>query len=313
MELIFFSLIIALVVYLILDFIVNYQRNRMYDRITYGFVNEQEETESSNLASQILDISALKTITNESAILKRFEYNLERSGLTISTANALFLMSITSILIAAYVYFYFGKITYSIAAFFISSFIYWKVISIISDFRAKKHDNQLGTLLATLLSTMRSGGTALQALHTTSENSPEPISSSIGNVLNNLQLGRNPNVVWKEWGDFWDTKHTKLLSSGIRLKWETGGEMTKMLEHIQETFEFSKRIELRVASLTAMSKLSAIVLSLITPAIAGLIYSQRPDFMDNMINDEYGRIWLMAAAGLVILGFFWMRSLAKLK
>lgn len=313
MEIIFFAIVIALIAYLIFDFIVNYQRNRIYDRITYGFVDEQKEQESSLLTSQILDISALKTLTNESAILKRFEYNLERSGLKISTAKALLLMFLFSLTIAAIVYFYLQNAIYGLIAFLISPLIYWKIISIVSDLRAKKHDNQLGTLLATLLSTMRSGGTPLQALHTTSENSPEPIASSIANVLNNLQLGRNPNVVWKEWGDFWNTKHTKLLSSGIRLKWETGGEMTKMLEHIQESFEFSKRIELRVASLTAMSKLSAIVLSLITPAIAGLIYSQRPDFMDNMIHDEYGKIWLMAAAGLVVLGFFWMRSLAKLK
>jgi tight adherence protein B len=309
----YFLLIVILVLYLVYDYLINYQRNKIYDRVTYGFDYTSYESQAKETSAiPLLNVSAVKSMTENSAILRRLELNLKRSMLKISTGKALILILIISILASLMAYIYFGNLLVAIGVFVATIFLQWNVVKFLSDRQRKKHDEQLSTLIATMLSTMRSGGTPMQALHTTAENSPEPIASSIEDVLNNLKLGRSPNQVWKDWSDYWDSKHTKLLSSGIRLKWETGGEMTKMIEHIQETFEFSRRIELKIASVTALSKLSAIVLSIITPAIGLLIYFKRPDLMDNMIADENGSIILMVAAGLVILGYFWMRKIGKL-
>jgi tight adherence protein B len=309
----YFLLIALLVLYLVYDYLINYQRNRIIDRVTFGFDDTSYDSQlDEQNASPLLNVSAVKSMTENNAILKLFALNLKRSSLKISTGKALSFILIASVSAGGIAYFYVGKLLVSVGVFFALIFLQWHVVKFLSDRQRKKHDEQLSTLIATMLSTMRSGGTPMQALHTTAENSPEPIASSVEDVLNNLKLGRSPNQVWKDWSDYWDSKHTKLLSSGIRLKWETGGEMTKMIEHIQETFEFSRRIELKIESVTALSKLSAIVLSIITPAIALLIYMKRPDLMDNMIADENGSMILMVAAGLVILGYFWMRKIGRL-
>lgn len=310
----FILLVALLILYLVYDYLVNYQRNKTIDRILYGFDDTSyQTTDSQESVTPLLNMSAVRKITQESVILSILDLNLKRSLLKISTPKALILITTVCFGSSVASYFYFKKLSVSVGIFFISGLFQWKIIKFLSDRQRKKHDEQLTTLIATMLSTMRSGGTPMQALHTTAENSPDPIATSVRGVLNNLQLGRTPNQVWKDWSDYWDTKHTKLLSAGIRLKWETGGEMTKMIEHIQETFEFSRRIELRVASVTALSKLSAIVLSIITPAIALLIYFKRPDLMENMIADENGATILMVAGGLVVLGYFWMRSIGRLK
>jgi tight adherence protein B len=303
----------ALVAYLLYDYFVNYQRNQQFERITIGFEPTQFEEEQTGTSLAIINVNRIKALTEESPILKKLSLNLQRAGIIINVLTAFLLIVIVSSIIATAAYMWSDK-WWTLPLAGISSFLLqWNTIKFFSTQKQKKHDNQLSTLISTFLTTMRSGGTPMQALTTTAINGPQPIAGSIQGILDNLQLGRSPNMVWKEWADYWDTKHTRLIATGIRLKWETGGEMTRMIEHIQETFEFSKRIELRVDSVTALTKLSAVVLSLITPGMGLLLYFKRPDLMNNMIEDELGLQLLYVAAGLVVLGFFWMRKLGKLK
>jgi tight adherence protein B len=313
MAFIFFTIIGALIAYLLFDYFTNYQRNQQFERITIGFEPTQLEQEEAGTNLAIININRIKALTEQSPILTKLSLNLQRAGIVINVLLAFLLIVIISSIIATAAYMWSDK-WWTLPLAWISTYLLqWNTIKFFSTQKQKKHDNQLSTLISTFLTTMRSGGTPMQALTTTAINGPQPIAGSIQNILDNLQLGRNPNAVWKEWADYWDTKHARLLATGIRLKWETGGEMTKMIEHIQDTFEFSKRIELRVESVTALTKLSAIVLSFITPGMFLLLYFKRPDLMDNMFADETGVKLLYTSAGLVILGFFWMRKLGKLK
>lgn len=313
MAFIFFIIIGALIAYLLFDYLVNYQRNQQYERITIGFEPTQLEQEDEGTRLSIINVNRIKALTEQSPILTKLSLNLRRAGIIINVLLAFLLIIIVSSVVATASYMWSNK-WWAIPITWISVFLLqWNTVKMFSTMKQKKHDDQLATLMSSFLSTMRSGGTPMQALTTTANNGPQPIASSIQGILDNLQLGRSPNMVWKEWADYWDTKHTRLLATGIRLKWETGGEMTRMIEHIQEMFEVSKRIELKVDSVTALSKLSAVVLSLITPGMFVLLYYQRPDIMNNMIEDDMGIKMLYTAGGLVVLGFFWMRKLGKLK
>ncbi len=313
MAFIFFIIIGGLVAYLLFDYLTNYQRNQQYERITIGFEPNQLEQEDEGTRLAIINVNRIRALTEQSPILTKLSLNLQRSGIVINVLVAFLLIIIVSAIVATAAYMWSDK-WWTLPITGISVYLLqWNTIKMFSTIKQKKHDDQLATLISSFLSTMRSGGTPMQALTTTANNAPQPIAGSIQGILDNLQLGRSPNMVWKEWADYWDTKHTRLLATGIRLKWETGGEMTRMIEHIQEMFEVSKRIDMRVDSVTALTKLSAVVLSLITPGMFLLLYFKRPDIMNNMIADETGLKMLYIAAGLVVLGFFWMRKLGKLK
>ena len=89
--------------------------------------------------------------------------------------------------------------------------------------------------------------------------------------------------------------------------------MSAILRHVLETLEFNKRMELRVSTLTAQSKLSAWVLSMLPVALAILTKSYRPDLFNAMLYDPLGQDLLMAAGFMTVFGFFWLRKIAKLK
>lgn len=89
--------------------------------------------------------------------------------------------------------------------------------------------------------------------------------------------------------------------------------MSSVLEHILETIEFRKKIEERINTLTTQAKLGSIVLSLIPPLLVLMQYRVTPDLVMEMFNDETGQKIYMFAGGLTLVGFFWLRKMAKIK
>lgn len=311
---IFILLIGALFAYLVFDYFASVKTDRVLERLNVGFESREEENISLwEGAADLLQLEAIRNLLLTSAITRGFDIRIKRAGVKLSLLQVISIMFTTTVIAAVLSYFYFKVFfAFTLHLLLIPS-LFWFVFSFLSARQQKRHDHQLSAMVTGLLTTMRSGGTPIQAMQATVRNSANPMKDSISNVLNNLQIGRSPNLVWKEWADFWGTKNTKLLATGIRLKWEAGGQMTTMLEHILESIEFNKRIELRVGTLTAQSKLSAWVLSLLPLALGLLQYFYRPDLISSMLSDSFGTGMLIYAGVSTVLGFLWLQKIAKLK
>jgi tight adherence protein B len=311
---IFILLIGGLLAYLVFDYITTTKTDRILERLNIGFESREEENISLwEGAADLLQLEAIRNLLLTSAITRGFDIRIKRAGIKFSLLQVISIMFTATIIAAVLSYFYFKVFFAFVLPVILIPAIFWFVFSFLSARQQKRHDHQLSAMVTGLLTTMRSGGTPIQAMQATVRNSANPMKDSISGVLNNLQIGRSPNLVWKEWADFWGTKNTKLLATGIRLKWEAGGQMTTILEHILESIEFNKRIELRVGTLTAQSKLSAWVLSLLPLALGLLQYFYRPDLISSMLSDSFGTGMLIYAGVSTVLGFLWLQKIAKLK
>lgn len=307
-------LILVLLSYLILDYIVTSRQDLTRERLLEGVLGQDEDEVSLWAdAADLLKVEEFRQLIEKSRLTRTFDINLKRSGLKIGLLKSLFYILFTAIIFTAGSYIYFKNTPAAVTAFFATLFVTWYLLSMLAERRLRKHDQQLPALITGLITTMGAGGTPMQALQAASKNSPKPISESIEMLVDGMQIGRSPNQAWKEWAEFWDTPSCKLISTGIRLKWESGGQMTAILNHILQTLEFHKRMELRVNTLTAQAKLSAWVLSALPFALALLTNAYRPDLFDSMLSDPLGEKLLIAATGLSVFGFFWLRKIAALK
>lgn len=315
MTVFFFILVVLLLVYLIYDYYKSSKTENLLERINLGFrIDEEDENVSLwDGAADLFQLEKVRNLLYSSAISRNFDFLIRRSGLKYSFMQMVSLTFFLSLAMAVGLYFYFKKVPFFILGLIIVPAIAWFGLSFASQQQQKRNDEQLGSMVTSLLTTIRAGGTPMQALYATVKNAANPMRDSIASIINQLQLGKSPNVVWKDWADFWDTKNTKLLATGIRLKWEAGGQMTTILEHIAESIEFNKKIELRVSTLTAQSKLSAWVLSALPFGLFMMQYSYRPDLINAMFADPFGTGMLIYAAVATLLGFLWLQKIAKLK
>jgi len=307
-------LILVLFCFLVIDYVVTSREDRIRERLLEGVLGTDEEEVSLWAdAADLLKVDAFRQLIEKSALTRNFDIKLKRSGLKFSLFKGLMLMVLAAVSGALAAYYYFNNISAAIAGVLALPCVLWFLLSHLAQRRLKKHDQQLPALITGLITTMGAGGTPMQALQVASKNAPPPISESVEMLVNGMQIGRSPNAAWKDWAEFWDTPSCKLISTGIRLKWESGGQMTAILVHILETLEFHKRMELRVSTLTAQAKLSAWVLSALPFALALLTNAYRPDLFDSMLSDPLGAKLLIAASVLTLIGFVWLRKIARLK
>lgn len=315
MQTILIVTIVVLLVYLIYDLYSAMQADKLLDRLNLGF-DESDDEASSNLwdgATDLLQLTKLRNLLYSSAISRKFDLLIRRSTLKISFIQVVTLMTLLIIALSVTAYLSGNSSTLIIAPIVLVPLLFWSFFQFVSSQKQKSIDDQLASMITSLLTTMRAGGTPLQALQATVKNAPNPMRNSIESVMNNLQLGKTANSVWKEWADYWDTKNTKLLATGIRLKWESGGEMSSILEHILQSIEFNKRIELRVSTLTAQSKASAFVLGALPFGLFALQYQQRPDLIYGMLNTDIGNWLLIYAFTSSIVGLIFLLRIAKLR
>jgi tight adherence protein B len=98
----------------------------------------------------------------------------------------------------------------------------------------------------------------------------------------------------------------------IRIQREVGGNLSEILMTVAETMTQRERLRREVNALTAEGRISAIVLGVLPPGIAIVMY---------VINAEYIRTlgtgigpWIVGAAVVVMLGgFYWMSRIIKIE
>ncbi|WP_137718201.1 type II secretion system F family protein [Methylobacillus flagellatus] len=314
MLLIFFAVLGLLASYLIYDYLVTARTDALRDRLLAG--QELGPDDSGSLwsdAADLFHLAEVREMLYRSYLLRQVDTRIKRANLPFSLWTYIVMVAALTAMAGVLVWFYFSMLWPVVVAVVMTILACWLVLGYLASRRQKQHDDQLPAMISSFITTLRSGGTPMTALQSVAKHGRDPISTSMTMVADALQLGRPPSQAWQEWAEYWDTRATRLLARGVRIKWEAGGQMTSMLQHILDTLEFRKRMELRVSALTAQAKLSAWVLSALPIALFWVGYSFRPDLINAMINDDFGRKLLYAAAIFNVLGFIWLRRMAKLR
>ncbi len=299
---------------LLVNYFFEAHRDRTRERLLAG-VNQTEEEEVSLWAdaADLLQITAIQRVLEESILARRFAHLLKKSGLRLTLTQAFLLTLLITAICAGAAYGVTGMGVAAAAALLLAPLLTWFLLTQLAAWRTRKHDSQLPALISQLITTLRSGGTPIQAMQSAAQNAPSPVRESMADLLHTIQIGVPAIQAWREWAQFWDTRATQMLALGVRLKWEAGGQMTAILSHIQESLEFHRRMELRVLTITAQARLSAYILTALPFVIGLMTYSIRPTLFEQMIDDEFGRKALIFTGALMVVGFIWLRKIAKLE
>lgn len=289
------------------------RQDRARERLVAGML-ETEEVEVSlwRDAADLLQLAAIQELLANSRLTRRLDYLLKLAAIPLTLLGTISLLVGVSVLGAAIAYLFVKAWWASVAALLLIPILFHFGLSFLAQQRVQKHDAQLPGMVSQMITSLRSGGTPLHAIQAVTQNAPSPVRESMAGLLHDIQIGRAGPQAWRDWGHFWNTRSTNMLALAIRLKWDTGGQMVNILEHVLTTMEFHRRMELRVQTITAQARLGAYFLSGLPFLLGAVMYAMRPEPIDSMIADPIGikMIWF----GLVLLavGFFWMRRLARL-
>ena len=104
-----------------------------------------------------------------------------------------------------------------------------------------------------------------------------------------------------------------LARTAVILQRETGGNLAEILDGTAAVIRDRFRILGDVRSMTAHAKLSGLILSVLPLAMAGVIIFVAPDYLRGLAQDQLGRILIVTAVVLQVIGYLIMRKIVNIK
>jgi tight adherence protein B len=168
--------------------------------------------------------------------------------------------------------------------------------------RRSKFIYQLVDGLMIMNSCLKGGLTLPQSFEVVAEEMTPPISQEIGLLVRELKVGVTLEEALIRLDKRMPSEEMTLVSSAVLVARETGGDLTKVFSRLVETIRDRLKLKELVFTLTLQAKLQAIIISFLGPAFFLFVRKVRPDHFNIMWENEIGRLLLIIAIILQVLG-----------
>lgn len=175
--------------------------------------------------------------------------------------------------------------------------------------RATRLEDQIVDGITTLSSSVRAGLNLVQAIELLVKNSVGPIRQEFAQLHREYQMGLDLNQAMRNAANRIGSSSYRLLFTAIDMHRTRGGDMGESLDRIAESIREIHRLEGRLASLTAQGRAQARMIAVMPIILIGIYALIDPHGVTLLITDPIGRVLLLAAGSLILVGFLWIRKI----
>lgn len=190
----------------------------------------------------------------------------------------------------------------SILAVLASLAVSYVLSRIFIDINKKKRITKLGDQLVdtiTLVSNcLKAGYSFFQAADMVSRDMRPPVSTEFGKMINQINMGMTVDEALRRLGERMESQDMDLVITAILIQRQIGGNLSEILDNISETIQGRIRLNRDIKAKTSQGRLSAIVLVLLTPVLAAVIFMMSPGFVSVIFSTMAG--WIIIAVCLIL-------------
>jgi tight adherence protein B len=170
---------------------------------------------------------------------------------------------------------------------------------------------QLPYLIDLLKAALESGHTMLRALQMAALNLPEPVSSELRLIVEQVQLGMTVPLALEAMYQRAPVEELGFLVAAVRIQSDVGSSLAEVFQHVSEGMRNRQRAEHQLRALTAQSRASAIIVTLLPFIVLAGLSLVNPSYSEPLFHNEAGIMMLKTAIVLDIIAFFVMRRIAR--
>ncbi len=179
--------------------------------------------------------------------------------------------------------------------------------------RMNKLNNQLPDVFEMMSQALRAGHSLAGAIQLIYEQMPPPIATEFAQVYHEQNLGMKIEDALQSMADRIDSLDVRFFVTAVMIQRQTGGDLAEVLDNISSVIR--GRIELAglVRGLTAEGRLSGWVLFALPVIVFLATLYLNPDYARVLLEDPVGKIMLMVAAGMQLMGIAMIRWIVNIK
>ena len=160
----------------------------------------------------------------------------------------------------------------------------WLVASIIRKKRIARFAEQLPDALDVIVRGVKAGYPFIVALGLVSKEMPDPIGSEFGLTCDEITFGAQTAKALENLHLRVGEDELTYLAIAIKIQTETGGNLAEILGRLSKLMRDRAMLQLKVRSITAEGRLSAIFLSLAPFILFGVVTLLKPDYYFGVLD-----------------------------
>jgi tight adherence protein B len=240
------------------------------------------------------------------------EKQLDKMFIEVNRRNLVLWYTVTPLVIGVVAFVILRSLGLSLLAGLASFILPSIVIKNLKEQRRSRFQNQLPDGIMVLSSSLKGGLSLMQAIELMVEEIPAPFSQEFGWVLRENKIGVPLEDSLKHLHDRMRLEELDLVINSILVSKETGGDLTKVLARLSVTLRDNRKLKESIKTLTLQGKLQGIIMSALPFLFVGWVLSFNRGHFDIMLSSELGRILLMTAGGLQIVGMLLIHKFSKI-
>ncbi|MGZ4481798.1 MAG: type II secretion system F family protein [Gaiellales bacterium] len=174
-------------------------------------------------------------------------------------------------------------------------------------------DATLADSLAVMASSLRVGQSLLQSVAHVAAEADERTAHEWHQVVRDTRLGMPVEDALDRMVARVGNRDLHWIALVARVQHQAGGNMAEMFDTVADTVRQRHRLRAQVMTLTAQGRMSRWVLTLAPVALGGVFFLLSPSYVSLLIDDPYGRVAIGVAAGLTVVGSFWLKRIVEIE
>jgi len=172
---------------------------------------------------------------------------------------------------------------------------------------------QLVDGLTLLSSSLKAGLSFIQAIEVLCEEMPPPISQEFKLVLKENKWGMSLEESLVKMRKRIPLQEANLLVSSILIARESGGELPKVLSRLTSTIRDNLKLQEKIATFTLQGRLQGLIMVFLPIGFSYFVYKQNPDHFVIMWQTSIGRLFLIVAVVLEIVGTIIVKKVSTIR
>ena len=179
--------------------------------------------------------------------------------------------------------------------------------------RRDKFEEDLADALDLVAGSLRAGYGLEHGLDTVSKEGSGPCAEEFGQLLQELTLGADFETALNRLADRVESEDSRLLVTAVSVQRRTGGNLVEVLQQMSSVIRERQRVRRDVRVITTAPRVSGYVVSLLPLITAGFMFIVSRYYIDSLLNSNVGRLALVVAVVLVLIGLFLNHRIAKVE
>lgn len=179
--------------------------------------------------------------------------------------------------------------------------------------RIKKFERQLPEALELVARTLRAGQAFAGGLSVVAQEFDDPVGTEFERTLDEINYGVSVQDALKNLAARIDCPDLRFFVVSVVIQRDSGGNLSEIIENIAGVIRERFKLLGKIRTLAAEGKFSAIILCLLPPVMALLIYLLNRSYFMLLIDDPLGNYMLGAGFIMMIIGIIVMRKMIQIK